>query len=226
MTDGLIKGFNYAVLLGSAPIYAQQVKEEDKKYLEWHDIIDIKVPLFTDPSLLLCPRVPLPLHGRNPRSILTEIDEDWWNRTRQKVYESQNRHCACCGVHQSEQLGWTRNQLDAHELYDINYQTGEMQLKAIAPLCKWCHNYIHFGRLTAQYEAGKIQEQTFHSIISHGNTILKKAGLPQKNLDASVDDNKYQVPWENWHLTLTIEGEAKEFYSLFKDENELNEYYK
>lgn len=218
--------FNYAAGLNNDLLqFSKPVEEKDKKYLEWHDLIDIRVPLFKDPSILLKPRVIEPLHHRNPRSILTELDEDWWNRTRKKVYAAQDYHCACCGVHQDHQIGWVRGQLDAHELYNIDYKTGRVTLEAIVPLCKACHNYCHYGRLFAQRDAGKIQDKTFYSIISHGNTILKKAGLPQKNLDPTVNDNVYNIPWSSWHLDLTIEGEEKSFYSLYKDEADLKAHY-
>lgn len=197
----------------------------EKKYLEWHDLIDVKVPLFVDPSILLRPRVVLPLHHQNPRNILTKIDEDWWNRTRQKVYAAQDYHCACCGIHQSQQSGWVRNQLDAHELYHTDYKTGRVTLEAIVPLCKYCHNFCHFGRLFAQRDAGKIQDKTFYAIISHGNSVLEKAKLPRKNLDPNVDDNIYNIPWEQWRLVLTIEGEEQSFYSLYKDKADLEAHY-
>ena len=219
--------FNYAVNLNQHDFdfhYANNPLNE-KKYLEWHDLIDIKVPLFRDPSILLRPRVVLPLHHQNPRSILTKIDEDWWNRTRQKVYAAQDYHCACCGVHQSKQSGWVKNQLDAHELYDIDYKTGKVTLEAIVPLCKFCHSFVHFGRLFAQRDAGKIQEKTFYSIISHGNSVLEEAKLPRKNLDPNVDDNVYNVPWEQWRLALTINGEEQSFYSLYKDKADLEAHY-
>lgn len=223
----MIPKFNYAASFSNEPPkfdYAHNPLNE-KKYLEWHDIIDIKVPLFTDPSILLKPRVPTPLHHRNPRSILTEIDPEWWDRTRRKVYASNDFHCACCGIHQDQQRGWIRGQLDAHELYSIDYKTGEMRLEAIIPCCKFCHNSIHFGRLTAQRDSGKIQEKTFYSIIQYANTILKNAGLPQKNWDATVNDNIYDIPWEQWRLVLTIEGEDKSFYSLYKDQADLESHY-
>lgn len=223
----MMNGFNYAVDLSSnAPKfnYASNPLNEHK-YLEWHDLIDIKVPLFKDPSILFTPRVPMPLHFQNPRSILTKIDEDWWNRTRRKVYEAQDLHCACCGVHQKDQIGWVKNQLDAHELYEINYETGEVKLKSIVPLCKACHNGIHFGRLTAQFESGKIQPKTYYQIISYCNTVLSNAGLPKKNWDATVNDNLHNVPWENWHLTLIIDGKEQKFYSLFKDQADLEAHY-
>ena len=199
--------------------------EEGRKYLCWHDLIDIRVPLFDDPSILLTKRIPQPLHHRNPRSILTEIDADWWDRTRRRVYCSSGDHCRCCGVHKTDQLGWSKN-IDAHELYDINYQTGEMRLKAIVPLCaSGCHAGVHFGRLTAQYEAGKIQPRTYYQTISYCNTVLDKANLPAKNWDATVNDNIYNIPWSSWHLTLVIDGKEQKFYSLYKDQADLESHY-
>lgn len=215
--------FNYAFGEQQQDFNFQQ--NEEKKYLEWHDLIDIKVPLFVDPSILLGSRVPTPLHHQNPRNILTQIDEDWWNRTRQKVYAAQDRHCMCCGVHQSKQIGWVRNQLDAHEVYDIDWRTGRVTLKCIVALCKACHNFVHFGRLFAQHDAGKIQDKTFYSILSHGNTVLEKAELPKKNLDPDVDDNIYGLQWGDFHLDLTIKGKEQSFYSLYKDQADLEAHY-
>lgn len=199
--------------------------EYGRKYLCWHDLIDIRVPLFDDPSILLSPRVIKPLHHRNPRSILNEIDPEWWDRTRRRVYSSSEDHCRCCGVHKSQQPGWSKN-IDAHELYDINYQTGEVTLKAIVPLCaSGCHAGIHFGRLTAQYESGKIQPKTYYQTISYCNTVLANAGLPAKNWDATVDDNSSKLPWNAWYLKLIIEGKEQKFYSLYKDEKDLETHY-
>ena len=198
---------------------------QDKPYLCWHDLIDIKVPLFEDPSILHTKRIPAPLHFQNPRSILTKIDENWWDRTRKRVYESSNNHCRCCGIHKSKQVGFPKN-IDAHELYDINYKTGEVKLKAIVPLCaSACHKGVHFGRLTAQFESGKIQPKTYYQIISYCNTVLSNAGLPKKNWDATVNDNLHNVPWEAWHLTLIIDGKEQKFYSLFKDQADLEAHY-
>ena len=203
----------------------QIVEINGKKFVQWHDLIDIRVPLFNDPSILLSKRVPKPLHGRAPRAILTEIDKFWWDRTRQRVYSISGRHCSCCGVHQSQQKGWVRNQLDCHEVYDVDYTTGTSRLAYMTALCKFCHNGCHFGRLTAQRDTGKIQEKTFYSIVSHCNSVLKEAGLPRKNWDVSVNDNSDNIPWNEWNLELTIDGKVQKFYSLYKDEAECDAAY-
>lgn len=220
--------FNYAevpLTISKSLQQGESIQEIDgKQYLCWHDLIDIKVPLFTDPSILHCPRVPLPLWGVNPRSILTKIDEHWWDRTRQKVYESQQEHCHCCGVHKSSQKGY-RKYLDAHEYYDINWSTGEVKLKMITALCSCCHNSIHFGRLTAQYESGKIQEKTFREVISHANTLLANSKLPRKNWDITINDNINNLSWDSFYLLLVIDGKEQKFYSLYKNEAELQAAY-
>lgn len=203
----------------------QIVEIDGKRYVQWHDLIDIRVPLFTDANLLHSKRVVLPLHGRAPRAILTQIDKDWWDRTRKRVYEIPGRHCHCCGVHQSQQAGYVKNQMDCHEVYAVNYELGESTIAYFTCLCKMCHSGIHFGRLTAQRDSGKIQEKSFYAVVSHCNSVLRRAELPLKNWDTAVDDNIYKIPWDKWHLSLVINGEKKDFYSLYKNEEELNAAY-
>jgi hypothetical protein len=135
-----------------------------KQPVIWHDLIDIKTLDHEDPSIILCKRIPKPLHGVNPRSILTQIDPDWWNRTRTRIYEAYNLHCMCCGVEKSKQKGFPKY-LDAHELYDIDYTTGRVTLNSIVALCRFCHSSIHFGRLTAEYERGGITEKQYYQVL-------------------------------------------------------------
>ena len=192
----------------------------------WHDLIDIRVPLKPSPKIILCPRIPKPLHYVNPRSILTKIDKDWWDRTRHRVYELSGFRCMCCGVKKEDQKGYPKY-LDAHELYSINYSTGEVRLGYIVSLChSMCHRGVHFGRLTSEFDKGNISEEEFLSVISHANTLCKENNLPMKNWNVDVNDNlSGNVPWNNWRLILNIEGEEKSFYSLFKSEEEMDEYY-
>ena len=92
-------------------------------------------------------------------------------------------------------------------------------------MCKFCHNSCHYGRLTAQFESGKIREEYFLSIIQHANTLLAINSLPQKNWDVTVDDNIYQIEWRKWNLVLEINGLEKRFYSLYKNKEELEKAY-
>ena len=208
------------------PVWKQpDIATIDLGYTEtWHDIIDISVPLHAVPSVLIMPRVPLPLHHRSPRRILSEIDPDWWVRTRKRVYDVQGRHCAVCGIHEYYQKGY-RKSLEAHELYTIDYRTGTMTLLGIVPLCSFCHRYVHYGLLSHWHDTGQIAEKTYYEILGHGNAICKAFNLPQKNLDPEVDDNIFHVPWKEWHLDLVIEGKVQSFYSLYEDQDELEASY-
>ena len=198
----------------------------NKKFEEWHDIIDVKVPLISSPAILHCPRIPLPLHFINPRSILTEYDKTWWDRTRKKVYEVSGFKCMCCGVEKSKIKGYPKY-LDAHEMYYIDYKTGRVELRYIVSLCHTrCHPAIHFGRLTAQHESGKITDKEFMSVLSYANTLLAKNNLPAKNWNAETDDNICNIPWKQWYLALNINGKEERFYSKFTCKEELEEYYR
>ena len=198
----------------------------NKKFEEWHDIIDIKVPLIPSPAILHCPRIPLPLHHINPRSILTEIDKGWWDRTRKRVYEASNYRCMCCGTDKAHIKGFPKY-LDAHEMYYIEYGTGRVELRYIVSLCHTrCHPAIHFGRLTAEHDAGRIKDKEFIAILSHANTLLAKNNLSPKNWDVTVNDNIGNVPWKNWYLALNINGKEERFYSKFSCKEELDEFYK
>lgn len=190
----------------------------------WHDLIDINVPFGKVPMALLMPRVPLPLHHRNPRSILAGIDRGWWDRTRRKVYEVQNQHCAICGCHKQYQIS-RRKILEAHELYDIDYTTGTVRLIGILPLCPVCHHAIHFHLWQTWLEQGKITPQQHQAVIDHADRILMENGLPMKNWDVTVNDNRHNIPWNEWKMILTINGQDQEFYSLYKDEEDLAAHY-
>ena len=199
--------------------------KKERKIIEWHDIIPIKTINYNSPKILMCPRIPKPLHGVAPRNILTQIDKDWWDRTRHKVYEANDLYCMCCGVHKTKQGGY-KKWLDAHELYSIDYRTGKVKLEYIVALCRDCHSGIHFGRLTEEFKKGNIRESEFRRVISHANTVLDEAGLPPKNWDVTVNDNlSGNVPWKDWHLELEINGKIERFYSPWESEEEQNEYY-
>lgn len=202
-----------------------QYESYERKPLEWIDIIPLKTINYHSPKLILAPRIPKPLHGVNPRSILTQIDPDWWDRTRNRVYEANDFCCMCCGVEKQKQKGY-RKYLDAHELYSIDYKNGIVRLEYVVSLCRCCHQSVHFGRLTEEHRRGKIRDAEFYMTISHANSLIEKNGLPPKNWDVTVNDNlSGNVPWNEWRLILNINGKDTEFFSKFKSEEEQNDYY-
>ncbi len=156
------------------------------------------------PEVLLCPNIPKPMHGVAPRVVLGSV---WWDNERQAAYRSTDYHCIACGI--PKLLAEYHQWLEGHELYKINYKKGLMTYVETVPLCHFCHNFIHSGRLEALLEAGQIHHAKYRSIIQHGDRILKQAGL--KRLEA------YAGPfaeWGRWRLQIG----KKKYPPLYKTE--------
>lgn len=159
-------------------------------------------PVSTNPSILLHPQIPKPMHGMAPRTVLGQA---WWNKEREAAYASTNYHCEACGVPKWEAK--YHKWLEAHEVYDINYLTGQMVYERSAPLCHFCHNYIHSGRLQWLFETQRINHQKYAAIIQHGDKVLANAKLKK--------DLPYAGPfaeWTSWRLVIN----GKEYEGKFK----------
>jgi hypothetical protein len=123
------------------------------------------------PEILTHPNIPKPLHGLSPRTIKGQI---WWDTTREEIYKSTDYHCIACGI---EKLKAKKNKwLEAHEFWNINYQTGICKVESIVPLCHYCHNFIHSGRLAMIINKEKSEAEVIE-ILEHGFSILKKNKL-------------------------------------------------
>jgi hypothetical protein len=183
------------------------------------------------PEILTHPNIPKPLHGMNPRTIL---GKEWWDKTRQEAYASTDYHCSSCGVHKSEAK--KHKWLEAHEYWDINCMTGICEVKDIVPLCHYCHNFIHSGRLSMILGKSKSKEEVIE-ILEHGFKILKENNLKcfayskylARKLGAKTYDVDYYMPEENEDLewsdyALILEG--KTYKSKFDNIEEWKEFYK
>lgn len=157
------------------------------------------IPFTPNPSLLLHPNIPLPLHGTNPRTIL---GENWWNKERRATYKASSHHCQACGVHASEAK--SRQWMEAHETYTINYKTGRMVYRGAVSLCHYCHAYLHGGRLIWLLETGQIHHAKYCSILQHGDRVLATAGLSRESKE--IRDKKIHeqeiAPWGSWRLQI------------------------
>jgi len=163
------------------------------------------------PSVLLCPNIPKPLHGVAPRVIL---GSKWWDVTRRAAYASTGYHCQACGVHKYHAR--LHQWLEAHEEYDTDYLLGRMTYIRSVPLCHYCHAYIHSGRLQALRDKGQIKPQLHDEILSHGDRVLRQAGLTKP-----PTHNGPMADWSDWRLVLndklyppkfkTVEEWEKEF---------------
>lgn len=182
------------------------------------------------PEILSHPNIPKPLHGIAPRTIKGQT---WWNKTRQEVYASSDYHCIACGVHKDK--AQAHQWLEAHEFWDIDYTHGEAVIKSIEPLCHYCHNFIHSGRLEMIIGNEKT-EQEAKRILEHGFKILKDNklkcfsgtyNLAKKLGVRTLGVKPYNTPetnvkWSDWKLIF----EDKEYYSKFNNIDEWQEFYK
>ena len=154
------------------------------------------------PEILLCSNIPKPMHGVAPREVLGPI---WWNAARKAAYKSTAYHCIACGVHKGSAA--YRQQLDGHEVYEIDYLLGRMAYVEVVPLCYSCHNFIHSGRLQMLLDEGKITHERYASIVQHGNRVLRNAGLTPSVLYAGP-----VADWKNWRLVVN----GKEYKPKFR----------
>ena len=123
------------------------------------------------PEVLMHPNIPKPLHEVNPRNIM---GQDAWDVVRQEAYASTDYHCIACGVHKFDAK--SKQWLEAHEFYNIDYENGRVEIDRIIPLCHYCHNFIHSGRLSMIIGKEKSKDEVIE-ILEHGFNILKKHGL-------------------------------------------------
>jgi len=111
----------------------------------------IKTPVWAAPredgaKILTMPNIPAPLHQLAPRTVMGATA---WNHMRKKCYFDAGYKCQACG----KELG--RGECDAHELYTINYITGESRFERCVCLCHTCHRLgIHSGRALTMFKKG------------------------------------------------------------------------
>ena len=145
------------------------------------------------PELLLHPNVPKPLHGMSPRELLGDV---WWNETRKTVYKNAKDECQCCGVHKQDAK--YHKWLEAHETYSYDYKNGVATVTEIVALCHSCHAYIHSGLLQVLWTTGKISNEKYQDILSHGDKIIKESGLKRPERPTQIAE------WSKW--CIVIEG--------------------
>lgn len=167
----------------------------------------IELPQFEpDARALLHPQLPKPLHGLAPRVIL---GDNWWNKERGEAYKSTGFRCKACGVHKSQAK--YHKWLEGHEQYEIDYLLGLSRYVGTIPLCHYCHNYIHQGRLQTLLDQGKVSHQKFMAVIQHGEAILKAAKLPIERPYTGPT-----VEWNSWRLIL-FDNVYAPLYKSFED---------
>ncbi len=181
------------------------------------------------PDILCHPHIPKPLHGVNPRSIM---GQQWWDEERKKAYASTDYHCIACGVHKSaaKKHKW----LEAHEFWSIDYKSGICEISEIVPLCHYCHNFIHSGRLSV-IAGDKIAMSEAKEILEHGMEILSKNGLKcfpfTLSLAKGIGCRTFgvepyalaagNIKWGDW----VLKWDGREYKSAFKSEAQWANHY-
>ncbi len=158
------------------------------------------------PEILLQNNTVKALHRVVPRTIL---GTEWWDTTRQAAYASTDFHCVACGVHKSEAI--EHRWLEGHEVYRINYRLGRMTYLETVPLCHYCHNFIHDGRLLALHHRGEIPKDKYDTVMAYGRFVLKEAKLRKKP--------PYRGPmalWDDWRLIL-FDKEYPPIFHTYKE---------
>ncbi len=146
-----------------------------------------------DPTILLCPNIPKPLHGIAPRVI---AGQGWWDIHRKEAYKNANYHCQACGAGQGERK--IKPWLEAHEVYDYDYEEGTLTFSHLVALCHCCHNIIHSGRLMMLAEQGTMPQKNVDIILDHGEKVLKANGL--LNRYQNRHNVRCSVPWQDWRM--------------------------
>ena len=186
-------------------------------------------PVKLRPEILTQPNVPKPLHGLNPRTVLRK---EWWDKARFAAQEKFNFKCAACGVAKSDakEHQW----LEGHEAWDINYNTGICEVTEIVPLCHYCHNFIHSGRLFSLIVC-PFTNQKAVNVLNHGFRILADNNLKAFTKTVTVAGKlgvdtlgvtNYEPPpvtasWSDFKMKL----EGKLYDSLYADYDEWRKYY-
>lgn len=183
------------------------------------------------PEVLTHPNIPKPLHGLNPRTIMGKTE---WDRVRFQAQRDNDYYCIACNTHKTEAK--KHQWLEGHEYWDIDYQTGLCKVERIIPLCHYCHNFIHSGRLAHIY-GGEKSEQEVEAILEHGFSILSANNLKcfegtwliAKSLGVNTFSVSYYVTKTNpaleW-VDYRLEYRGEVYTSKFKSEVEWEQFYR
>lgn len=174
------------------------------------------------PSILCQPNIPLPLHGVNPRSIL---GQGWWRKARAEAVSRMGGLCEACGSGPEKESHKGRPWLEGHEIYKTSYSSGRLVFYGVTPLCHYCHNFIHSGRLGCVAGDEKSWEEV-REILEHGFRLISETNSsrggnpPMKVFPGSIELSHhgniraktfgavpYAIPettikWEDWRMEI------------------------
>lgn len=123
------------------------------------------------PEILEQQAIPLPLHGVNPRSIMSRAA---WDVMRREIYARHGHRCAACGTPSRAAIILQR--LEAHERFEIDFRKREMRLIGMEPLCHACHRFVHGGLMQVMLAQRMLPSATARRILEHGTNVLRQIG--------------------------------------------------
>lgn len=207
------------------------------------DIIKVakwECPTETGIPLITMPNIPKPLHGLPPRKIMGTTK---WDAMRKRCYFDADYKCEICGCSPS------KGNLHAHELYEIDYLSGESLFKRCIAICREDHDFIHSGRLITLYKEGnplypksyvlRVLEKGFSLINSYNekseeklrvfDTIVEFLKVPELEQEVSALIKKYDIKfyrapkrgakWSDWRLVWN----GKEYFTPYAGHEEWKE---
>lgn len=161
-----------------------------------------------DPSLLLHPNIPKPLHQLAPRTI---YGDTWWQDIRLRVKTAQNHTCAACGNQPG--IDSASPYLSCHETYEVDYSISRARYIKTVALCNLCHLFIHSGFLQVMVDKGQITEERREMIMDRGVAMLREAGLIKQWKEKQRSSRSVNSgPWAGWKLIL----DGKEYGPSFR----------
>ena len=143
-----------------------------------------------DPQILFHPNIPKPLHGISPRVVKGKA---WWDEVRMKAYKKAEYRCEACGV--SKDKADFHPWLEAHEVYDYDYEKCLLTFSHLVALCHSCHNYIHSGRMWSLLDSGEMDEDKFKFIMQRGDILV---ALFNKPLPVIIPASS----WSKWRMSI------------------------
>ena len=99
---------------------------------------------------------PIPLHGVNPRSMLDPVN---WDKIRKDTYKKYNYKCAVCNETGLEQ-GFN-HPVEAHEIWDYDFDTYTQYFEGMVALCPICHKIIHWDQNRMAYQNGNLSYEEY-----------------------------------------------------------------
>jgi len=121
-------------------LYGKRTRE----YINFHN--QILVPFGT----------PIPLHGVNPRNLISSVD---WTHVRKETYEKYDYKCAICGESGLDQ-GY-EHAVECHELMDYDFKNEIQYFNGLVALCPLCHKTIHWAQSSMARNQGTMTQDEY-----------------------------------------------------------------